>query len=207
MYIENTLDLTKYNKLNKIIKKKIIESILFDIYQNDIKLITKIHTKEIEKIVNTSGNKEITLPNKIIIKKEYDKLLFTQNKKNIKESYKYILENSIEIENYGKIEYISDTKEKSNYVIKLNSKDIRLPLIIRNKEDGDYIEVKNLNGTKKIKKIFIDEKISKDKRNSYPILTDSENKVLWIPGIKKSIFDCYNERNYDIIIKYTKKGD
>ena len=58
-----------------------------------------------------------------------------------------------------------------------------------------------------LKKIFIDEKIKKDIRESYPILTDSDNKILWIPGIKKSIFDCYNKEFYDIIIKYIKKGE
>lgn len=207
IYKDNTLDLIKYKKLNKLIKKKILESILLNIYNNDIKIINKNHIKEIEKIISLEGNKEITLPKNIIVKKQYNELLFTEtNNKNI-HSYKYILNNEVEIENYGLIRLIPDTKEKSNYVIKLNSKDIKLPLIIRNKQDGDSIEVKNLNGKKSIKKIFIDEKIKKDIRNNYPILTDSENKILWIPGIKKSIFDCYNDKVYDIIIKYIKKGD
>ena len=123
------------------------------------------------------------------------------------EKYNYILKDKVNIENFGTIEYIDDTLEKSNYVLKLNSKDIKLPLIIRTKEKNDSIEVKNLNGFKKIKKIFIDEKINKDLRDTWPIVTDSENKILWIPGIKKSKFDCYNKDIYDIIIKYTKKGE
>ena len=207
IYKENILDLIKYNKLNKLIKKKVLETILFNIYNDEISLINKNHIKEIEKIINLKGNKEISLPNNIIIKKQYEKLIFTENKKNNSESYKYILENYIDIENYGRIEYISDTVEKSNYVIKLNSKDISLPLIIRNKKDGDSIKVKNLNGSKKIKNIFIDEKLPKEERNFYPVLTDSKGIILWIPGIKKSIFDCYNSNNYDIIIKYIKKGE
>ena len=64
-----------------------------------------------------------------------------------------------------------------------------------------------MEGRKKISKIMIDEKIPKDKRDSYPIVTDSDNNILWIPGVKKSKFDCYNKEFYDIIIKYTKKGE
>ena len=37
--------------------------------------------------------------------------------------------------------------------------------------------------------IFINHKIDLEKREEYPIVVDSNNNVLWIPGIKKSIFD------------------
>ena len=52
--------------------------------------------------------------------------------------------------------------------------------------------------TKNIKDLFseceesksnIDSKINKEKRNIYPIVTDDNNNILWIPGIKKSDFD------------------
>ena len=82
-----------------------------------------------------------------------------------------------------------------------------MPLIVRNKKDSDVILVKNMNGSKKVSRIFIDEKVSKDLRKGYPILCDSNGTILWIPGVKKSKFDCYNKDNYDIIIKYIKKGE
>ena len=42
--------------------------------------------------------------------------------------------------------------------------------------------------------IFIDKKIKMDKRDSWPIVVDSKGKIVWIPGIKKSIFD---KKNYE----------
>lgn len=60
---------------------------------------------------------------------------------------------------------------------------------------------------KKIKDIFIDEKIPLSKRNAWPIVVDSEDKILWIPGLKKSDFDRPKDSKYDIIIKYLKKGE
>ena len=67
------------------------------------------------------------------------------------------------------------------------------------------MQIKNLKGSKKIKDIFIDIKLDKVKRKSYPIVTDSENNVIWLPGIKKSIFDKEISEKYDIILKYMEE--
>lgn len=206
MYNNNKLDINKFTDLKKVIKIKVLESILFNIYKEEINIITKQHIEEILKVID-SNNKKIDLPNNITVEKEYNNLIFKEKENVSTNNYKIILDKDIKLNELGKFEFISDTKEKSNYVIKLNSKEITMPLILRNKEEKDIMQVKNLNGTKKVKKIFIDEKIPVRIRNSYPILTDSKNNVLWIPGIKKSIFDCYNKDNYDIIIKYTREGD
>ena len=55
------------------------------------------------------------------------------------------------------IKKINNTTENGNDICKLNSKNINLPIYLRNKKEGDYIEVKGLNGKKKIKDVFIDE--------------------------------------------------
>ena len=62
-----------------------------------------------------------------------------------------------------------------------------------------------MNGKKKVKDIFIDEKINKEDRNSYPILVDSNDTILWIPGIKKSKYDRLKMGKYDIIVWCTKE--
>ena len=97
---------------------------------------------------------------------------------------------------------IDKTDEKSNYYIKLNSKDISLPLYVRNKKNGDKMIIKNMESYKKVKDIFIDEKVPKEERDLYPIVVDSNGNILWIPGIKKSKFDASKEENYDIILWY-----
>ena len=67
---------------------------------------------------------------------------------------------------------------------------------------GDKIKVKGLNGTKKVKDIFIDKKMSLANRDIWPIVLDSKGEVVWIPGIKKSKFDKKKTEKYDIILKY-----
>ena len=80
-----------------------------------------------------------------------------------------------------------------------------LPLKVRSRQNGDKMMVKNLGGTKKIKDIFIDEKIPLERRKEIPIVTDSNNTILWLPGVKKSKFDVETTGIYDIILSYEEE--
>ena len=75
---------------------------------------------------------------------------------------------------------------------------------MRYRKKGDVIRVKNLNGTKKVSDVFIDAKVGKSKRDVWPIVVDSNDLILWIPGLKKSEFDIPIGECYDIILKYEK---
>ncbi|MEG1711433.1 MAG: tRNA lysidine(34) synthetase TilS, partial [Clostridia bacterium] len=87
-------------------------------------------------------------------------------------------------------------------VIRINSNNVVMPLYVRTRKIADKIETKGMNGHKKVNNIFIDNKIPIDKRNMWPIVCDSENNVLWIPGLKKSKFDVKSNEKYDIIFEY-----
>ena len=100
-----------------------------------------------------------------------------------------------------------DITRFKNYSKALNSKDITLPLYIKSRENGMKMEVKNLNGTRKINDILIDNKLTKEEKDRVPILVDSSGKVLWILGIKKSKYDIDKDKSYDIIYKYKKKEE
>jgi tRNA(Ile)-lysidine synthase len=67
---------------------------------------------------------------------------------------------------------------------------------------GDKISLKGTNGSRKVKDIFIDKKISLQERDVWPIVLDSLGNIVWIPGIKKSKFDKTLSDKYDIILKY-----
>ena len=106
------------------------------------------------------------------------------------------------LSNGKKIEMVSSCDDNSNNIIRLNSEEIKLPIIVRNRRNGDKIKIKNLNGSKKIKDIFIDEKIDINDRDKWPIVCDSDGTILWVPGVKKSSFDKSINDRYDIILRY-----
>ena len=39
----------------------------------------------------------------------------------------------------------------------------------------------------------------------WPIVLDAENKIVWIPGLKKSKLDKKISEEYDIILRYYQK--
>ena len=202
VYKNNKLDINKYNELDELIKKRVISNILETIYNDSLTSITDVHISLVTNLINNAKpNITIQLPNNILVEKDYNYILFKENDNNIK-GYQYVLDNNIVLPNNKKIIYVEAESSDSNYVCRLNSKDITLPLYVRNKRDGDKICVKGLDGTKKIKDIFINEKISMKDRLTSPIVTDAKGLIVWIPGLKKSKYNKAINEKYDIIIKY-----
>ena len=201
MYKDNKLDITKFNKLHPFLKKNILYRIINDIYENKENTVKEKHINNILNLIdNPKPNLKLSMPKDLNIIKEYNYLAFNKDIINI-DNYKIELKNEIIIDNH-KISVIKESDTDSNDICRLNSSNIKLPLYLRNKKDGDYIEVLGLNGKKKIKDIFIEKKLPQNIRNNYPLLVDSNDKILWIPNIKKSKFNKKKTEKYDIILKY-----
>ena len=143
----------------------------------------------------------INLPNEVVANKCYNVLELKRETLEIT-SYEIEFDNYVLLPDSHIIKRISDSSDNSNNICRLNSEEIALPLIVRTRRMGDKIKVKGLDGTKKIKDIFIDKKIKMEKRDSWPIVVDSKGKIVWIPGIKKSVFDKKKVDSYDIVLEY-----
>ena len=205
IYINNYINIDKFNKLDTFLKKNVLYKHLNNIYNNKPNIIKEKNINDILKLINNNKpNIYINLPKNKICIKEYNKI-YIKEKKDYKD-FKLIFKDIIETDNYI-IKKINNTEENGNDICRLNSNKIKLPLYITNKQKGDYIEVLGLNGKKKIKDIFIDKKIPKEKRDTYPILKDSNNNILWIPNIKKSKFNTKKNEFCDIILKYCEKEE
>ena len=201
---EAGLKIDKLKELDNFLLRKVIEYTLNAIYINDLFLVNDKHTDLIIGMIRKGkSNSSITLPNNYQALKSYN--YYKIEKINKEAAYEYILEDEVILPNHKVIRKVSQKEDKSNNTIRLNSKDITLPIKIRTRKNGDRMLVKNLNGTKKIKNIFIDEKIPIAKRGEIPIVTDSNNTILWLPGVKKSKFDVETSGIYDIILSYEEE--
>lgn len=199
LYNNNTINIETFNKEHQFMKKNIIFYILSKIYNDEANIIKDKHIDDILKLIESKKPNVFTnLPKNLIVKKEYNIIKFEFTKKE-DNNYKIEFNNKIKIDNII-IEKIENIETDGNNVCRLNSKDISLPIYIRNKKNGDYIYLLGTNGKKKIKDIFIEEKIPLTKRNKYPIVTDANDNILWIPNIKKSKYNVKKEGLYDIIL-------
>ena len=60
----------------------------------------------------------------------------------------------------------------------------------------------------KIKSLFIDEKVPVRKRDKWPIVTDRNGTVLWVPLLRKSKFEApHPKTGHTILLKYIRKTD
>lgn len=202
VYNQNCLKIDEFKKLDLIFQNKAIYLILENIYQDDLFLITDKHVKLILKLINSDkANAYVYLPNNIKIIKSYDIIKVT---KDTEESINY----DIEIDEYtmlpnGKyIEEIKTTTINDNNICRLNSEDITLPLHVRTRRNGDKMIVKGMMGHKKLSEVFINAKILPEDRDLWPVVVDSKEEIVWIPGIKKSKFNVDKNEKCDIILKY-----
>ena len=193
----------KFLDEDEYIQKEILYYLLSEFYQDDLILVNDKHIELILNVIkNKKANSSINLPNNVIARKDYNYFDLVRETE-VFSNYEIQFDSYALLPNNHIIEKVDFCEDNSNNICRLNSGDITLPLIIRTRKVGDRIYVKGLNGSKKVKDIFIDKKISLVNRDSWPIVLDSTGKVVWIPGIKKSKFDKKKSDVYDIILKYS----
>ena len=202
VFLNGSLDIDKFNELDKIIQTKIIYSILEKIYGDDLLIIGDAHVDLIFDLIKSNkSNSIIHLPNSVIVIKSYNEISFDYDE-DIASEYEIEINGKINLPNGKIIEEVSSAVDNSNFTLKLNSKEVSLPLYVRNRKDGDRIHIKGMNGTKKVSDIFINEKIKTTERDIWPVVLDAKDNIVWIPGLKKSKYDKKNDEKYDIILRY-----
>ena len=201
IYKSNTIYIKELNKEDSFIKKNILYYILNDYYENKSDIVTEKHIQCILSLIESiRPNISIDLPlNKILIK-EYDKIYIKEKEATNNEEYKIIFEKELKVNNFI-FKQEKDENLDGNNICRIKSNNIKFPLYFRNRKDGDYITLKTSNVRKKVKEIFIENKIPLSKRKNYPLLVDSNDTIIWIPNLKKSNLCYKKDENYDIIIK------
>ncbi len=198
---DSKIDIKSFKKLDEIIKNKIINKILEEYYQDDLILISDIHTELIKKLISSKrSNSFVYLPNGIKAVKSYGKF-YLENETDQIDEYDIEITDDVNLPNGKNIKKIDDSLINDNCYCRLNSSEITLPLRVRTRKSGDKMKVKGL-GTKKIKDIFINEKIPVNKRDLWPVVVDATDTIVWLPGLKKSKFDVPKNKKCDIILKY-----
>lgn len=206
IYKNKKFYITDFNQLEDFMKKNILYYILNNLYDNKPNIVTERHINNIIKLINSNNNGSLNMPKGIIVSKEYNSILFNEIEKRKNNNYKIKL-NKNNIINKHIIKIINNTTDDGNNICRIDSNEIRLPLYIRNINNGDFIEVLGLNGKKKVTDIFKEKKIPVNERNNYPLLVDSNDKILWIPNLKKSKFNKKKEEKYDIILRYYEREE
>lgn len=156
-----------------------------------LKGIEEVHIESIINLVrnNTTG-KRIIISNNIEGYITYGSLVLQIKNDNKVSSFKsklYLNKSNFIPGLDGKIELclidenIKNIKSKDMFIKYFDYDKIENDLFIRNRELGDKFRPLGMNGTKKLKDFFIDEKIPRDERDKTPLICD-EKGIIWVVG-------------------------
>lgn len=166
------------------IQKKLIYKSL-ESFIGHSKDITLLHVKSVLELLNKQNGKRICLPYGVIAYRVYEHIVFSKVNEGVISNYEYPLElgiNNIEPLNMQlHLQCVPrKTFEQSHqnmYTKYIDYDKIRDSLQLRTKQVDDYIVLQN--GSKKLKKLYIDEKIPQHQRNTHPIIADGK-EIIWV---------------------------
>ncbi len=164
---------------------------------------------------NEKGNVQMDFPGDLKIEKSYNRLLFyfgkvvPENcilKKEVLVPGETVLPNGriISAKFVERDDLNLNESEKDHYLIAADA--TNFPLYVRTRAYGDRMRWKGLNGSKKLKDIFIDAKIPLREREIWPIITDKNDEILWLVGLRKKAIDV-NLNSTTYIDLYYEQGN
>ncbi|WP_372713278.1 tRNA lysidine(34) synthetase TilS [Ilyobacter sp.] len=182
-YIEDEkLDLRKLGKLKEYQKRKVINDFLksYNIETSREKL------ENIMELLGKGGSKKLSLGKNVELKKEYDKISVNPKETDSNDVEDAFLKIPGEVK-YGnyKIKAFRDTNKsigKNEFCTNLQE---GTSLLIRKRKSGDKMQPVGMNSSKKIKDIFINDKIPKEAREVIPIIV-LEDEIVWIASVRGS---------------------
>ena len=157
--------------------------------------ITTAHVRALEELIKGLSGKSLSLPYGIKAEKSFDKLILKKTK-DMPESMEKTEEIPFIISEDGSESIIvlpdgqklicSISVEKENFPVSgytkwLDYDKIKDTAVWRTRRRGDRISIKE--GSRKLKDLFIDEKIPAEKRDSI-FLFARGNDVIWVPGLR-----------------------
>ncbi|MDF2595644.1 MAG: tilS [Clostridia bacterium] len=183
------ISLKVFEKYHPYIQKRIILSAI-QMLNVTIKDITLKHLESVLELMKLQSGKKVTLPYRIEALRQYDEIILNYEQAE-QTGFQYdITLGTMEIpELKGKLrlklvpkQTISQKNEKM-YTKYIDYGKIKNGLQIRTRLPQDYIVT--AAGTKKLKKLLIDDKIPKVIRDTLPLIADG-NEIIWIVGNRLS---------------------
>ncbi|GHI00855.1 tRNA lysidine(34) synthetase TilS [Neobacillus kokaensis] len=198
---EMTVDIGQFSKMPLPLQRRGIQLILNYLYKENPSALSALHTDQVLRLIHygkPSGR--LDFPSGLKVLRSYGDLSFVIHEdKTESEPYYFVMNGpgKVKLPNGCQMELRLVNQEEDFW----NSPDtavfaadtMQWPIIIRTRETGDRMTLKGMQGSKKLKDIFIDHKIPLQNRNTWPVVTNGDNCIIWLPGLKKSSFEGSNQ--------------
>lgn len=209
-----TIDIHVLRNMALPLQRRIVQLILNYLYEKRPKSLSAIHIDHFFSLIEgNSPSGSLDFPDGLKVMRSYHLCRFSFDSIQIEEFHIELTSPGICILPNGDSIIIQETElvpepgDSGLYKFVMDPGDVTFPIIIRTREPGDRMSLKGMKGTKKIKSIFIDEKIPIEQRGSWPVVTDAIGRILWLPGLKKSALEIENKKSTKALLFTYKKAE
>lgn len=199
------LDTKYFSEVPIALQRRVILILLKYLYNNSVILLNDRLIDSILAACNEhEGNIVIHLPNAFFLVRHYNKVQFSSFKQQPLVTRNVVEENCWTDIGVGYSIYLtrnlSEDIPGEKWFVQLESDS--LPLLVRQKEEGDRIHIKGMTSTKKVSRLFIDEKITALERLEWPLLVTQKNDIIAVIGLRygERFSKKFNSQNYVLYI-------
>ncbi len=181
---------TDFLSIPRPLQRRTFHLILNYLYQQTIYDGSYLHWEHyIRMMEDETPQASVDMPLGLTVIRSYETVTFTFDQTEvIPFHYPLQVPGEVQLPNGAMIQaHIDDCDQDGDqYHFACDINNITFPLIVRTRKPGDRISIKGMNGHKKVKNLFIDEKIPQIDRDQWPIITDAKGQLLWVVSLKKA---------------------
>jgi tRNA(Ile)-lysidine synthase len=190
-----TLNVDELKKVDQLLQQSLMKLAIEEV-STEKKDIEAVHITSALGLLEKHSGKEIHLPHHIIVKRGYTTLILEriQTEDEIINTQSFLIEIPgewvcTELAYCMRFEVFELKHQtiipKNRYTKWFDYDKIIDAVVVRTRQQGDYLQINKEGGRKSLKSLLIDEKIPKEKREKMYLVTTG-NHVLWVPGIRTS---------------------
>lgn len=190
-----SIDIGKLKHCHDSVTSRVIRKALYEVGGASLRL-GEINILQAISLMNSQDpSSGLDLPNGLKMKRDYDRLVISKGEEDRFEGFSYLVDGpgivhipgtgySLNFSVRTRSEIPEDFGNDPN-VVYFDITSLSFPLLARSVLPGDRIELWGSTGSSKVKKVFIDNKISLVDRRKIPLVV-KDDSVLLIAGIRRS---------------------
>jgi len=178
--LQNGIPVSKLFKWHDAILSRFVRRVLV-LYGHGLKDVSQKHLDEVVDMIRQNRHGKRKLVSGIEFSLEYDTLYF--QKFTQEQSTQLINQNCLSVRVVDRSHFETLVLEKNEISIDWDL--VQGEISARFRKDGDKFQPLGMNGTKKLKKFFIDQKIPVEQRNKTPLICDAYG-IIWVVGYRLS---------------------
>ncbi|WP_223911579.1 tRNA lysidine(34) synthetase TilS [Geobacter sp. AOG1] len=166
-----------------------------------------VHLHAIDRLLHDAGTgASLDLPDGTRVKRGYGQLIFTiGGREELSREWEVVVEGAgsynlpggtVLVVEHGEVP--TNLREIKPTVVYLDAERVPFPLHVRNFRPGDRFAPLGMAGHKKVKELFIDCKIPRDRRWRVPLVF-SMSRLVWVAGVRPAAEACLTPSTADVL--------